>query len=483
MKLLLLLFALFFARSVFGQTEQEIQRTTSNFTYEWANYLLPDSPFLIYHGKDKSYFVDSNGRRVPNHAYLDIRTGGKSHFIVQTAEGFHLLNAQLERVTEKPYTNIQLIDRSQLKLTIGERTTFYEYDHAKRGYIFTDIPSPVLPAVVPMEPAKVQVFGNVTDARFKAKRIEQLRLGIDMSQTLTTEQKGKNILVKKGETIFYKGPTKPMLFYDFAIAGEKGPYSVYHPISKEPLLENCERFWCVGSFLVVAIKGNLRKHVVSNTGEIILTSAGEIRYYEYEYGGRNFAFFCDGRSVVNLNGDLIYKSDGDLIGVGEHYIYSGYTGAYLGDLSHTVKMDCSSLDRYETITIGQTGRNEYRAYNVKSVMIDKVNNYYIDKHDSVVVCVTDSKTFVCNPFTGQVIEIYPVSVEARTLPDYTMKYFITKMDANGTVLKGRFDPKRGRLANAEYLNIEWPPSEKYHVVVTTDGKIRYLDKNGQKLFD
>jgi len=485
MKHLLLSFALIVVSSTSILAQQDVQKFATNFSYAWSNYLLPNSPFLIYHGKEECYFIDSLGDRVPNHAYSDIKTGGASHFIVQDDKGFHILNAQLERVTNKPFDNIKLIYRSQLELTAGERTLYYTYSYKKGEYEFTDIEEPIPPRLMSANNASDTQLGKVNDARFKAKRIERLRLGIDMSQTLTVGQKRKNVLIQKGDTLVYKGPTKPMLFYDFAITGAKSPHTLYHPVSgpKTPLLENCERFWCVGSFLVVSIKGSPTKHVVSNTGEIILTSAGEIRYYEYEFGGQEYAFFCDGRSVVNLNGDVIYKSDGELIGVGEHYIYSGYSGAYLGDLSQTIQMNCSRFDRYNLITVGQTGRNEYSVYDPKSVLVNQIRDYYIDQNDSVIVCVDDSQTIVCDPFEGKVANIYPIVVQGRTEEGEQWKYIIQEKDSEGNEREGRFDPKKGVFIEAKYTKIEWPESEKYHIVLTSDGKIRYLDSNGQELFD
>jgi hypothetical protein len=76
---------------------------------------------------------------------------------------------------------------------------------------------------------------------------------------------------------------------------------------------------------------------------VILSSVGEIRYYDYEFGGEQCSFFCVGRSVVNLNGDKIYHSDGELIGVGEHYIFSGNSGGYLVNLCHDIKMSCTNF--------------------------------------------------------------------------------------------------------------------------------------------
>lgn len=398
MKKSLLLFVIIFTCSASTFSQQDIEKITKNFEFNWNEYLLPECSFLIYHGKDGSYFLDSSLNRVPDHSYLDIKTGGKSHFIVQGEDGFHILNTKLERVTKKAYDNIKLNFGSEIELMSGSKKSFYTWNYETKAYAFTDAQEPTPPLAVPPKRTFETKLGKVSDSRFKAKRIERLRLGIDMSETLTVGQKGKNVLVKKGETIVYKGPTKPMLFYDFAITGSKGPHSIYHPISKNPILENCDRFWCVGSFLVVSVKGSLRKHIVSNTGEIILSTAGEIRHYDYRYGGRKYAFFCDGRSVVNMNGDLIYKSDGELIGVGEHYIYAGYTGAYLGDLTKSVKMDCSNFDRYRTLTVGKTGRNEYRLYTSKSVLVNKIHDYYIDKSDSLLICVEDSKTIICDPF-------------------------------------------------------------------------------------
>ncbi|MDG1330937.1 MAG: hypothetical protein P8P74_01300 [Crocinitomicaceae bacterium] len=483
MKKILLVFVLILFNSAPNFAQEDLKKITANFAFNWNDHLLPNSPFLVYHGKDESYFIDSSRSRVPDHSYTDIKTGGNSHFIVQDGEGFHILNSQLERVTKKAYDNIELSQQSELKLTSGEQVTFYTWDYDKQAYDFTDIQQPTPPWAASPERTSNSKLGSVNDSRFRSKRIERLRLGIDMSETLTVGQKGKNILVKKGETIVYKGPSKPMLFYDFAITGTKGPHSLYHPISKKPILENCDRFWCVGSYLVVSIKGSLKKHIVSSSGEIILTSAGEIRYYDYTFGGNKYSFFCDGRSLVNMNGDLIYKSDGELIGVGEHYIYSGYSGAYLGDLAHTIKMECSSFDRYNNITVAKIGRNKYRLYDSKSVLVNEMKNYYMDKDDSLIVCVTDSKTIICDPFSEDLADIHGVYVEGRLVTPKKWKYFVTSVDTDDTPLEGRFDPKKGIMVKANYLKVEWPESEKYHVVITKEGLVRYLDSDGQELFD
>ncbi|MFK7783823.1 MAG: hypothetical protein AB8B56_01840 [Crocinitomicaceae bacterium] len=483
MKKILLSFALIFVSFTSLFAQQDTQKIAANFKFTWNDHLLPNSSFLVYHGKNESYFLDSTGNRVPEHSYLDIKTGGFSHFIVQTKEGYHVLDTQLGLVTKKAYDEIKLITRYDLKLSKDETVQYLIWSSDKEEYVFSD----ALTDRPPMIPPKIEEIstklGKVQDSRFKSKRIERLRFGIDMSQTLTVGQKGKNVLIKKGEKIVYKGPTKPMLFYDFAITGSKGPHSIYHPISKDPILENCDLFWFVDSYLVVSVKGSPRKYIISNTGEIILSSAGEIRHYNYTFGGRKYAFFCDGRSVVNLAGDLVYKSDGELIGVGEHYIYSGYKGAYLGDLTHTVKLDCSSFARYQNITIGQTGRNQYRVYDAKSILVNKVNDYYIDKADSVVVCAGDSKIIICDPFSGKVKDVKPGKVEGRPSQNKEWKYFLTAVDETNTQLEGRFDATEGVIVSPKYLKIEWPESEKYHVVLTKEGLIRYLDSSGKELFD
>lgn len=484
MKKPLLVFALILTSSAPLFAQENTEKIAANFKFNWNDHLLPNCSFLIYHGKGESYFLDSSKNRVPNHSYLDIKTGGKDHFIVQSEEGYHLLNTKLEKVTENAYDNIVLYFGSEIRLTRGDKLIYYVWNSEKNTYVFLDELEPKPAWAVGPEQEKRSKLGKVNDSRFRAKRIERLRLGIDMSKTLKVEQKGKNVLVKKGENIVFKGPTKPMLFYDFAITGAKAPHAIYHPTSaKKPILENCDHFWFVGSFLVVSVKGSPQKHIISNTGEIILSSSGEIRHYNYEFGGRKYAFFCDGRSVVNMNGDLIYKSDGELIGVGEHYIYAGYNGAYLGDLSHTVKMDCSSFDRFRTITVGKTGRNAYRVYDAQSVLVNKIQDYYIDKRDSAVVCVEESKTVICDPYEGKVVNAYPLKVRGEQDSSEEWKYYITTKDQTDTSLEGRFDPKKGVIVEAKYLKIEWPASEKYHIVLTKDGHIRYLDATGKELFD
>lgn len=191
MKKILLGFALIFASTAPLIAQQDAQKIAANFKFTWNDHLLPNSSFLVYHGKDESYFLDSTRSRVPDHSYLDIKTGGKSHFIVKDENGFHLLNTDLERVTKKAYDDIKLNFGSELKLTLGENVRFYSYEHEKEGYVFTDTQRPTPPWSIPVERTLKSELGKVKDSRFKSKRIERLRLGIDMSQTLTVGQKGK----------------------------------------------------------------------------------------------------------------------------------------------------------------------------------------------------------------------------------------------------------------------------------------------------
>lgn len=480
--LLLLVVTLAFLPSTFAQ--QNVEELSTNFKFNWTEYLLPNSSFLIFHGKNEAYFIDVDGNRIPNHTYRDIKTGGQDHFIVQSESGFHIVDNKLNRVTKKPYDAIELQNGSELKLSLEGTTRYYRWDFEKKSYAFTDHKEPTPPWASPAERTYNLELGKVNNVRFKAKRIEQLRLGIDMTKTLTVGQKRKNILVLKGDEIVYKGSKKPMLFYDFMITGEKSPHSVYHPISKDPILENCDRFWCVGSFLVVSVKGSLTKHILSNTGEIILSSAGEIRYYDYEFGGTHNSFFCDGRSLVNLKGDVIYHSDGELIGVAEHYIYSGNSGAYLGNLSSEIEMNCTNFERYGNLTVGQTGKNEWRLFDPQSVLVHSFDDYFIDKADSVIICTQDSRTMVFNPFTGELRNTYATSVRAqKSRNDDNWKYYSVKKNDADITLEGRFDPLDGIVVQPKYRKIEWPKSENYYIVLTEEGLVRYLDSKGQELFD
>lgn len=484
MKKLLLLFAVTISCSASILAQQNSENSASNFQFNWTEYLLPDCSFLIHQGENECYFIDSLGNPVPKHTYLSITTGGKDHFIVQDRSGFHLLDTKLERVTDKPYDSIKRTNSTELELSSEDNTIYYSWNSKKKSYAFTDISGPPDQSLAASVIISNLKLGDVTDSRFKAKRIEQLRLGIDMTKTLTVGQKGKNVLVFKGDKIVFKGPEKPMLYCDFMITGEKGPHSIYHPISKDPILEDCDRFWCVGSFLVVSVKGSLRKHIVSNTGEIILSSAGEIRYYDYEFGGIQYSFFCDGRSVINLNGDVIYRSDGELIGVAEHYIYAGNSGAYLGNLSSEVEMSCTNFERYGILTVGQTGRNEWRLFDPKSILINSCENYFIDEMDSVLITTQGSKTMVFDAFTGEMKNMYATGVRAQKHQNSdTWNYYAVKKDANDQILKGRFDPKDGIMIEPKYRNIAWPANEKYYIVLTEKGLVRYLNSKGQELFD
>ncbi|PHR35362.1 MAG: hypothetical protein COA38_02460 [Fluviicola sp.] len=484
MKNYLLLFAVTLICSAPLFAQQDVEKVAANFKFNWNEYLLPECSFLIYHGSDESYFIDSLGERVPNHSYLDIKTGGKHHFIVQDKSGFHILDTNLTFVTKKAYDNIELNFGLEIELSSKEITSYYTWLSETKSYGFTDISQPPPPWAMAQKREYNLELGKVNDARFKAKRIEKLRIGIDMSQTLSIGQKGKNVLVKKDGLVVYKGPSKPMLFYDFMITGSKAPHSVYHPISKKPILENCERFWCVGSFLVVSIKGTSQKHILSNSGEVILSSVGEIRYYDYEFGGERYSFFCDGRSVINTNGDKIYRSDGELIGIGEHYIYSGHSGGYLGDLSHEVKMNCTNFCRIGELTVGQIGRNKWRLFDPKSILINQFDDYFFDETDSLLICTDEAKTAIFNPYNGNIGEVYPVEVRAKqTRHEAEWKYYSISKSKEDVHLEGRFEPKEGILIEPKYRKIEWPKSINYYIVITQSGLIRYLDSEGHELFD
>jgi len=103
--------------------------------------------------------------------------------------------------------------------------------------------------------------------------------------------------------------------------------------------------------------------------------------------------------------------------------------------------------------------------------------------DSVIVCAGDSKIIICDPFSGKVKDIKPGQVEGRLSQSNKWKYFLTKMDETNTQLEGRFDAEEGVVVRPKYLKIEWPESERYYVVLTKDGLIRYLDSSGKELFD
>ncbi len=484
MKNSLLLFVVTFICSTTVFAQQDIEKITANFEFNWNEYLLPDCSFLIYHGKDGAHFIDSSGNYISDQVYLNIKTGGKHHFIVQDESGFHILDTSLTRITQKAYDDIALNFGSEIELTLKGKTTYYSWQNELKSYGFTDIPELTPPWAKPEKRIYNLKLGEVNDSRFKAKRIEKLRIGIDMTKTLSIEQKGKNILVKKDDIVVYKGPSKPMLFNDLMITGSKPPHSVYHPISKNPILENCERFWFVGSLLVVSIKGSSQKHILSNSGKIILSSVGEIRYYDYDFGGRHYSFFCDGRSVVNLNGNIIYRSDGELIGVAENYIYAGNYGGYLGNLTHEIKMNCTNFKRYGILTIGQTGRNQWRLFSPKSVLMNSFDDYFYEQSDSMLICAEETKTVVCNPYNGEIIEAYPGGIRAQESRNGTgRKYYSIQKFDDGITLEGRFDPKKGILVAPKYRKIEWLESTNYYVVITKRGLIRYLDSTGQELFD
>lgn len=483
MKKTLLLFAVSLLTSQALNAQNDLERTAKNFHNFWSEHQLPNSPYFPYHGAVDSYFIDSLNNRIPKHSYIDIKTGGRNHFIVQNNEGYHLLDANLKRVTEKAYDLIELNYGMDLELTSNGEKSHFTWNEETNSYGISDEAWPT----PPNGPSFVRNYnlelGKVTDSRFKSKVIERLRLGIDITKTLTTEQKGKNILVKKGDEIVFKGPEKPMLYYDFMITGEKGPHSLYHPISKKPILENCDRFWCVKSYLIVSVKGSLRKHIVSDKGEIVLTTAGEIRYYDYDYGGEHYSFFCDGRSILNLTGNIVYHSDGELIGIGEHYIYAGNKGGYLGDLSHEIRMDCTNFKRIGNLTLGQLGKNSWRLYDPSSVLIKEFSDFYYNPTDSLLVCTGDNKTIVANPYSGKIHNIYEYDVRAQKHDKRdNWKYYAVSKDESKT-LEGRFDARAGKLIETNYLKIEWPKSEDYYIVLTQNGDIRYLKQDGYELFD
>lgn len=484
MKNYLLVFAVTLIGSTSLFSQQNVEKITANFEFNWNEYLLPECSLLIYHGNDESYFIDSLGERIPDQTYLNIKTGGKHHFIVQDESGFHILDTTLSRVTKKAYDNIELNFGSELELTSDEVTSYYNWIYDTKSYEFTDEGELIPPWANPKKRVYNLKLGEITDSKFKAKPIDKLRLGIDMTQTLSIGQKGKNVLVKKNGAVVYKGPSKPMLFNDFMITGSRAPHSVYHPISKKPILENCERFWFVGSFLVVSIKGTSQKHILSNSGEIILSSVGEIRYYDYELNGHQYSFFCDGRSLVNFNGNTIYRSDGELIGVGEHYIYAGHSGGYLGSLTHDIEMNCTNFERFGALTVGKTGRNDWRLFSPKSILINSFDDYFYSPSDSLLICTDEMKTTVYNTFSGEILEAFPGGIRAQQSRYGTdWKYYKLKKTLDDVYLEGRFDPKKGIIIDPKYRKIEWLKSADYYIVITENGLIRYLDSEGQELFD
>ncbi|NVK65455.1 MAG: hypothetical protein HWE22_12765 [Flavobacteriales bacterium] len=480
----LLLFAVSLLTSPATLAQSDLDKKANKFQYYWSEHQLPESSYMPYHGTTESYFIDSINNRIPNHSYKDIKTGGKHHFIVQSDKGFHLLDTKLKLVTDKAYDLIELNHGSELELTSEGKKSYYVWDSDTKTYAYTNEVAPPTPWAVPPKRTYDMELGKVSDNRFKSKRIERLRLGIDMTKTLTTEQKGKKLLVMKNGEIVFKGAEKPMLYYDFMITGEKGPHAIYHPSSKKPILENCDRFWCVESYLIVSVKDNLRKYIISDKGEIVLTTAGEIRYYDYDFGGEHYSYFCDGRTVLNLSGNVVYHSDGELIGVGEHYIFAGNKGGYLGDLSHDIKMECTNFKRIGNLTIGQLGKDSWRLFDPTSVLIKKFSDFYYNPSDSLVVCSGENKTIVANPVSGKIhnIDDFNVRAQKQSRSDDWKYYVLAKGKEDGT-LEGRFDPKEGKLIEPDYLKIEWPTSEDYYIVLTEEGTIRYLKHDGSKLFD
>lgn len=484
MRTSLLLIAVTLTCSAPSHGQTDLERITATFDSYWTDHILPDCTYRIFHGKEAVYFIDSLNEPIPKHSYIDIKAGGTSHFIVQDKTGFHILDTQLNRITKKPYELIELLAGTSIQLRSGERTTYYSWNYETQSYGFSDQMNPLPPMATGITPRHKLELGKIEDQRFKAKRIEQLRIGIDMSKTLTVGQKGKNVLILNDEKVVYKGSKKPMLFYNYMITQSSAPHALYHPTSKEPILENCERFWCVDSFLVVAIKGTSEKHIISNSGKIILSSVGEIRYYDYELDGNRYSFFCDGRSVVNRNGKILYHSDGELIGVGEHYIYSGFTGGYLEDLTQEIKMSYSNFERFGDVTIGQVGRDEWRMMRPKEIVLDSFEDYTYQASDSLIVCLGEAATYTYNPFIAFPPTIYPFGVFAmshRIGEDW--RYYIKKHCSDNVLREGRFDPVKGVIVNPKYRKIEWPTSGNYYIVLTDSGDYRYLDVNGQELFE
>lgn len=467
-------FALLCAGQILGQTDAE--KSIEKFNSSWSNHVLPNTSHSIYHGKEGWYFNDASGKKIPSHLYTEIHGGGKSHYIVRDSKGYHILDTNLNRVTKQPFESISFDGKSQFTLIVKGETSYFTANDDEHGSVQSLVSSAV---AQPKSPE----LGSISDNKFKSKKIERLRLGIDMSRTLKSSKKGKNVIVSKNETIVYKGLTQPMLYYDFVITETKAPHSIYHPAYKKAFLTNCEQFWFVDSFLIVAFQGKSEKWIVSNSGDVILTTMGEIRYYNYQHGGQEYSFFCDGRNVVNRRGEVIHHSDGELVGVGEHVIYANNRGGYLGDLSKTIQLNYTNFERFEELTCAQLSRSEWCLLAADSVILSGFNNFLYRESEGVLICTNHSNTYVVNCKTGKIIQQYDfkTNLHVKTLDDST--YFFEKTGSDNLPRWGIFELGKGIKVDAKYRCIGFSSSGNSYVVLTESCAVEYVNSAGQELFD
>ena len=174
MKKTLLLFAVALLSSPAYFAHGDLERKAKNFDYQWNEYLLPDCSFYPYHGANESYFIDALNNRVAKHSYMDIKTGGQHHYIVQTKEGYHLLDTNLKLVTNKAYDGIELKTGREIELTLGNEKSYYVWNPTTKSYGFTNEKPLSLDRSVTPPAASVMLLGQVTDNRFKQARSSQL---------------------------------------------------------------------------------------------------------------------------------------------------------------------------------------------------------------------------------------------------------------------------------------------------------------------
>ena len=467
-------FALLCAGQILGQTDAE--KSTEKFNSSWSAHVLPHCSLSVHHGKEGWYFKDAAEKKIQHHLYTEILGGGKSHYIVRDPKGYHILDTNLIKVTKQPFESISFDGKSQFTLISKGETSYFNANDSEDATEFTFVSSTV------MQP-KSPELGSVTDNKFKSKKIERLRLGIDMSSTLKSSKKGKNVIVTKNETIVYKGLTQPMLYYDFVITESKAPHSIYHPAYKKVFLTNCEQFWFVDSFLIVAFQGSSEKWIISNSGDVILTTVGEIRYYNYQHGGQEYSFFCDGRNLVNRKGDVIYHSDGELVGVGEHVIYANNRGAYLGDLSKAVQLKYTNFERFEELTCAQVSRSEWCLLAADSVVLSGFSNFLYRENDGLLICTNHSNTYVVNCKTGKIVQQYDFKAQlhVKTLND--SDYFFEKMGSDDLPRWGIFELGKGIKVEANYRSMGFSSSGNSYVVLTESCEVEYVNAAGQELFD
>lgn len=473
-------FALLCVGQLFGQSD--LDKATEKFNSNWNSYVLPDCSHTVFHGKDGWYFNDSQGKIVPNHLYLEIFGGGKAHYIAKDASGFHLLDTNLVHQTKKPFEAISFDGKSTFTLlSKGEMSYYVVEDYGDSSDIVASDGSFLSSNYLSQH--KPPALGIVTESKFKSKKIERLRLGIDVSTTLTSAQKGSNAIVTKNGEIVFKGLTPPMLYYDFMIAETKPPHAIYHPAYKKVFLTNCDQFWFVDSFLIVSFLGSSEKWILSNSGDVVLTSLGDIRYYEYELGGEKYSFFCDGRSLVNRNGDVIYRSDGELIGVGEHVIYANNRGGYLGDLTKAVPLKYTNFERFGNLTCAQVSRNEWCLLSADSVVISQMDNFVYRELESLLICTHGSATYFVNCKTGEITRKYDVKTNLHLQLARSSDHFIEKTGTDNLPRFGILNVEKGIITESKYRSIGFCSEGNGYVVLTEDGRIEYLNSEGQALFD